>query len=207
MKKERENIESKSNVLAFPIKKMIRQKTYKKNQERRAVFGLSILSLFVFTLAVNQWVRDYSLAQSSNRGIASLKAEISEDILGEHTLAKKLAATDNEILGIKSKNPSLKDELLFSFLEGKYKIHSENNRIKEINAGDELVRIEEGSKLLQKYVSLFNETAVQYKLKEKNKLESSREETYELIDKRGIVVDILKVSLDQSGKLNSIKLQ
>ena len=207
MKNESENIEGKSNVLAFPIKRMIRQKTYKKNQERRAIFGLSILSLFVFTLAVNQWVRDYSLAQSSNRGIASLKAEITEDILSEHALAKKLAATDNEILGIKSKNPSLKDELLFSFLEGKYRIQSENNRIKEINAGDELVKIEEGSKLLQKYVSLFNENAVQYKLKEKNKSESAREETYELIDKRGIVVDTLKVSLDQSGKLNSIKLQ
>jgi len=198
--------EEKSNILAFPVKKMIRQKAFQKNQERKAVFGLSILSLFIFTLAINQWVRDYSIAQNSSRGIASLKAEITEDILSEHAFAKKLASKDNGLSAIKSLEPSLKDELMFSFLEGKYKVQTENSRIKELKPIEELVLIKEGDKLLKKYVSLFNANAVHFKLKEKHQNDQQNEEIYELIDSKGLVVDTLSMSLDQNGKLASLKI-
>lgn len=198
--------EEKSNILAFPVKKMIRQKAFQKNQERKAVFGLSILSLFIFTLAINQWVRDYSIAQNSSRGIASLKAEITEDILSEHAFAKKLAAKDNGLSAIKSLEPSLKDELMFSFLEGKYKVQTENSRIKELKPIEELVLIKEGDKLLKKYVSLFNANAVHFKLKEKHQNDQQNEEIYELIDSKGLVVDTLSVSIDENGKLASLKI-
>lgn len=194
--------EEKSNILEFPAKKMIRQKTFQKNQERKAVFGLSILSLFIFTLAVNQWVRDYSLSQATSRGVASIKAELSEEIMNEHALAKKLALKENEISAIKASTPSLKDELMFSFLEGKYKVQTENERIKELTPIEELVAIKEGNVLLKRYISLFNGKAVQYKLKQKN----AHEEIYELLDNKGLVVDTLSVSLDAQGNLASLKI-
>ena len=198
----------KSNVLNFPARKMLRQKAFKKNQERRAVFGLSILSLFIFTLAVNQWVRDYSISQTSKqRGIASVKAVTTEDILKEHALAEKLASSHNEITAIKALKPSLKDELMFSFLEGKYRVESENQRIKEIQPVAESVLINEGNNILKKYVSLFNEKAVQYKLKEQHQSGvASREEIYELLDNKGLVVDTLSVLIDKNGKLTSVKI-
>lgn len=198
--------EETSNILQFPTKKMIRQKAFQKNQERKAVFGLSILSLFIFTLAVNQWVRDYSLSQATSRGVASIKAELSEEILNEHILAKKLAAKENEISAIKASLPSLKDELMFSFLEGKYKVLTENQRIKELIPTEELVVINEGNNLLKKYVSLFNVNAVQFKLKEKVQKDSTKEEVYELLDNKGLVVDTLSVSLDGKGHLASLKI-
>jgi hypothetical protein len=201
MKKEENN-----NVLQFPAKKMIRQRAFHKNQERKAVFGLSILSLFIFTLAVNQWVRDYSLSQASSRGVASIKAELSEEIMNEHLLAKKLALKENEISAIKASLPSLKDELMFSFLEGKYKVLTENQRIKELTPIEDLVVIKEGNNLLKKYVSLFNNNAVQYKLKEKLQKDSANEEIYELLDNKGLVVDTLSVSLDAKGNLAALKI-
>lgn len=185
---------------------MIRQRAFHKNQERKAVFGLSILSLFIFTLAVNQWVRDYSLSQASSRGVASIKAELSEEIMNEHLLAKKLALKENEISAIKASLPSLKDELMFSFLEGKYKVLTENQRIKELTPIEDLVVIKEGNNLLKKYVSLFNNNAVQYKLKEKLQKDSANEEIYELLDNKGLVVDTLSVSLDAKGNLAALKI-
>lgn len=198
--------EEKSNILEFPAKKMIRQKTFQKNQERKAVFGLSILSLFIFTLAVNQWVRDYSLSQATSRGVASIKAELSEEIMNEHALAKKLALKENEISAIKASNPSLKDELMFSFLEGKYKVQTENERIKELTPIEDLVVIKESNILLKRYISLFNGNAVQYKLKQKVQNDSANEEIYELLDNKGLVVDTLSVSLDAKGHLAALKI-
>ncbi len=200
------NEQEKSNVLDFPIKKMIRQKAFQKNKERKAVFGLSILSLFIFTLAVNQWVRDYSFSQNSNRGIASLKAEIKYDILNEQALAKRLADKENDVRFINSSQPSLKDELLFSFLEGKYKVQSESQRIKQIRPSEEMVLIKEGETILKKYISLFNENAINYKLKDKIINDSKREEVYELLDSKGLVVDTLSVSIDSHGKLSALEI-
>lgn len=196
----------KSNILEFPLKRMIRQKSFQRNQERKAVFGLSILSLFIFTLAVNQWVRDYSFSQATTRGLASIKAELAEEIQSEHALAKKLALQDQPITAIKSLSPSLKDELVFSFLEGKYNVQTENSRIKELSPIEDLVLIKEGTRLLKKYVSLFNANAVHFKLKEQRQNNEVTVEIYELLDNNGLVVDTLSLSIDGNGKLSSLKI-
>ena len=95
---------------------------------------------------------------------------------------------------------------MFSFLEGKYKVLTENQRIKELTPIEDLVSIKEGNNLLKKYVSLFNSNAVQYKLKEKLQKDSANEEIYELLDNKGLVVDTLSVSLDAKGNLAALKI-
>lgn len=193
-----------NNIIEFPMKRMIRQKSMLRAQEKKAVLGLSVLGLFVFTVAANQWIADFNKFGSAGRTVASIQIENKQTILKEHLLAKEIAAKNN-LVGYKSQEPSLKDEMIFSSLEGKYRVKSENNRVLAIQSEDNSesrVDIEDGELFIKKYISLFNEKAVHFKLSNKN----DGFEVYELLDQKGLVVDRLQLDKDSAGKLTQLKV-
>lgn len=195
---------NENKVLSFPLNKMVRQKSFLRQKEKKTVVGLSILGLFLFCTAVNQWVQDLNHFSGQNRSVASIQIENKQAVLKEHLLANEIASKEN-LSGVIGQPPSLKDELMFSILEGKYKVKSKDTRVVDIQT-DELdgnrVAILNGEEFLKKYLSLFSQKAVHLKLKDKSEVS----ELYELIDQEGLVVDKVLLSKDSQGKLTQIKV-
>lgn len=192
-----------SNILEFPSNRMIRQKSMLRTQEKKAVLGLSVLGLFVFTVAANQWISDFNKFGAGTRNVASIQIDNKQAILKEHLLARELAVKENQV-GFKSQEPSLKDEMIFSSLEGKYRVKSDSQRVLAVQSEEDVdARIEaDGELFIKKYISLFNEKAVHFKLTNR----SDASEVYELLDQKGIVIDRLQLDKDAAGKLTQLKV-
>lgn len=196
--------DKKDNVLEFPANRMIRQKSMLRTQEKKAVLGLSVLGLFVFTVAANQWIADFNKFGAGSRNVASIQLDNKQAILKEHLLAKEIATKEN-LIGYKSQEPSLKDEMIFSSLEGKYRVKSDAQRVLSIQSEDDTearVNIADGETFVKKYISLFNDKAVHFKLTNR----SDASEVYELIDQKGLVIDRLQLDKDAAGKLTQLKV-
>lgn len=196
--------EKKDNVLEFPANRMIRQKSMLRTQEKKAVLGLSVLGLFVFTVAANQWIADFNKFGVGSRNVASIQSDNKQAILKEHMLAKEIATKEN-LVGFKSQEPSLKDEMIFSSLEGKYRVKSDAQRVLAVQSEDDAearVDIEDGEMFVKKYISLFNDKAVHFKLTNR----SDASEVYELLDQKGVVIDRLQLDKDSAGKLTQLKV-
>ena len=196
--------DANDNVLEFPTKRMIRQKTMLRTQEKKAVLGLSVLGLFVFTVAANQWIADFNKFGAANRNVASIQLDNKQAIIKEHLLAKEIASKEN-LVGYKSQEPSLKDEMIFSSLEGKYRVKSDKQRVLAVQAEDDSdarIAMDDGELFIKKYISLFNDKAVHFKLMNK----SADYEVYELLDQKGLVVDRLQLDKDAAGKLTQLKV-
>lgn len=196
--------EKKDNVLEFPANRMIRQKSMLRTQEKKAVLGLSVLGLFVFTVAANQWIADFNKFGAGSRNVASIQLDNKQAIIKEHMLAREIASKEN-LVGFKSQEPSLKDEMIFSSLEGKYRIKSDAQRVLAVQSEDDSearVDIADGEVFVKKYISLFNDKAVHFKLT--NRSEAS--EVYELLDQKGAVIDRLQLDKDSAGKLTQLKV-
>lgn len=200
MSKQDEN----NNILEFPSKRMIRQKTMLRMQEKKAVLGLSLLGLFIFTVAANQWITDFNKFGAGSRNVASIQLDNKQAILKEHLLAKEIATNEN-IVGYKSLEPSLKDEMIFSSLEGRYRVKSDDQRVLAVHSeedSDARIAIADGELFIKKYISLFNDKAVHFKLT--NRTDVS--EVYELLDQKGLVIDRLQLDKDSAGKLTQLKV-
>lgn len=192
------------NILEFPSNRMIRQKSMQRTQEKKAVLGLSVLGLFVFTVAANQWISDFNKFGSGSRNVASIQLDNKQAILKEHLLAKEIATQEN-IVGFKSQEPSLKDEMIFSSLEGKYRVKSDQQRVLAVQSEDDIesrVEMADGELFVKKYISLFNDKAVHFKLSNR----SDVSEVYELLDQKGMVIDRLQLDKDSAGKLTQLKV-
>lgn len=196
--------DKKDNVLEFPAKRMIRQKSMLRTQEKKAVLGLSVLGLFVFTVAANQWIADFNKFGAGSRNVASIQLDNKQAIIKEHMLAKEIASKEN-LVGFKSQEPSLKDEMIFSSLEGKYRVKSDAQRVLAVQSEDDSdarVDIADGEIFVKKYISLFNDKAVHFKLTNR----SDASEVYELLDQKGVVIDRLQLDKDAAGKLTQLKV-
>ncbi|OYZ23237.1 MAG: hypothetical protein B7Y39_05445 [Bdellovibrio sp. 28-41-41] len=192
------------NILEFPSNRMIRQKSMQRTQEKKAVLGLSVLGLFVFTVAANQWISDFNKFGAGSRNVASIQMDNKQAILKEHLLAKEIATQEN-IVGFKSQEPSLKDEMIFSSLEGKYRVKSDQQRVLAVQSEDDSesrIEIADGELFVKKYISLFNDKAVHFKLSNR----SDVSEVYELLDQKGMVIDRLQLDKDSAGKLTQLKV-
>lgn len=195
----------KSNVLPFPVKRMVRLKASQKYQERKAIFGLSILSILVFTIAINQWVSDFGSQNKNVRNVASFKEETKQDILSEHSLAQRLSL-EKELAGLKAQSPSLRDELLFSVLEGQYNVQTENKRIKSVQNINSPVYVKDADAFVKKYMTVFNDKVSQFKkITTPNLLEN--ELLFELIDQKGLLVETLKLSFNEKNQLLEAKVE
>ncbi|MBL7555620.1 MAG: hypothetical protein JNM24_07340 [Bdellovibrionaceae bacterium] len=196
--------DKKDNVLEFPAKRMIRQKSMLRTQEKKAVLGLSVLGLFVFTVAANQWIADFNKFGAGSRNVASIQLDNKQAIIKEHMLAREIASKEN-VVGFKSQEPSLKDEMIFSSLEGKYRVKSDAQRVLAVQSEDDSearVDISDGESFVKKYISLFNDKAVHFKLTNR----SDASEVYELLDQKGVVIDRLQLDKDAAGKLTQLKV-
>lgn len=103
--------------------------------------------------------------------------------------------------------PTLKDELVFGFLEGKYKTRLVNAKIEgfdfsENQAGDQPLVIKEKAEFLKIFKSVFT---VGYSKVELQKREGNQE-TYKLLSSANKDLGTAQFQLDEQGRVLSLKI-
>jgi hypothetical protein len=155
----------KNNVLQFPKEQVVRVKLRERAAHQKAVLALSILSVLMLSVLTNQWLTRPEGANASlmgNRGIASIRPlSAASDIKWEHNLAQELSKSSGMPAHLAVK-PSLRDELIFGSLEGRYGMKVSNGLVESlefINNGDEALVLKDRAAFLKTYRNVF---AIEY---------------------------------------------
>ena len=183
--------------------------------EKKASVAVSLASVLVLSLFLNQWLIAPGLTMpgAGLRGIASVglsaedyKNDYKKNIQWEHELAEKVAlgkATDAHL----SEKPSLRDEMLFSTLAGRYGVQFEQGRIVSLifntaKANGQAVDISDREKFIKDYRGLwaldFADTKVEAK--------SQNQEVYKLMGADNTEKGRALLDLDPEGRLVSLKI-
>ncbi|MGZ3774243.1 MAG: hypothetical protein ACXVCY_04010 [Pseudobdellovibrionaceae bacterium] len=197
-----------ATVIEFPKAQSIRKRLQDKAQEQKAVIVISIASVLLGSVLLNQWLAQ-GLSSSSaggHRNIASVNSNLVKDVKWEHDLANKFAADTEEITAAHiAETPTMRDELLFGFLEGKYGMKVSQGRIKSLEfidaqAGEQPMLISDKAQFLTKYSVAFGLNFSEVSLA-KN---ASGEQTYSLIDDSKAKVGEAHFITDDKGRVQTI---
>lgn len=204
--------QAENKVLEFPQAKSLRKRLIDRGQDQKAVLGLSIVSVLVMTVFLNEWIVKSQQSVNSivegNRGIASFEDRDSvESIQWEHEIAKKFAEEKESAKSLMAVKPTLKDELVFGFLEGKYKTHLVNAKIEGFDftnnqAGDQPLVIKEKAEFLKIFKSVFTVGYAKVQLEGRE----SGKETYKLLSTSSKDLGRAEFQLDEQGRVLSLKI-
>lgn len=197
-----------ATVIEFPKAQSIRKRLQDKAQEQKAVLILSIASVLIMTVFLNQWLAsgsDSSHALQGDRNVASADPNFAKDIKWEHELAKKLASDNSELSASLAETPTLRDELIFGFLEGKYGMKLSQGRIERLEfidaqAGEQPMDISDKLQFLSKYSEAFGVNFDQASLSKK----TNGEQIYTLIDASKEIVGQARFVMDENGRVQTI---
>lgn len=128
-----------NNLLQFPQKKSLKKRLFDRDREKRSMIALSLASVFLVTLVLNEVIRDVHEATrgEGQRQMASVNARDQKvEMAWEHEWARKLASSEVSAQGESARKPTLQDELLYGILEGLYNVQFANGKIVslELNA-------------------------------------------------------------------------
>lgn len=202
---------SDNKILEFPKSQSLRKRLLDRGQDQKAVLGLSIVSVLVMTVFLNEWIvksQGKVNVLTGNRQVASFEAQSSvEDVQWEHELAQKLAADHEDAKSLLGAKPTLKDELVFGFLEGKYKTVVSRSKIEgfeftSAQAGEQPLIIKEKEEFLKIFKSVF---AIGF-----SKVQLDRKENgavyYKLLSAANKPLGQALFQLDDQGRVLSLKV-
>lgn len=208
---QKNTVESK--VLEFPKAQSLRKCLMDRSQDQKAVLGLSIVSVLVVSVFLNEWVVKSQNAVTAfsegNRAVASFdNRDSAEGIRWEHELAQKLAEERESAKSLMAVKPTLKDELVFGFLEGKYKTHIVNAKIEGFDftnnqAGDQPLVIKEKGEFLKIFKSVFTVPYAKVQLQSRD----GQQEIYKLLSTANKDLGKAHFQLDDEGRVLSLKIQ
>ncbi|XGC81814.1 hypothetical protein ACES2L_04880 [Bdellovibrio bacteriovorus] len=199
-----------ATVIEFPKSQSFRKTLQDKAQDRKAALVLSLASVLITTVFLNQWISagtDSSLAEGGSRNIASFEPNaFAKDIKWEHSLAKELAADKNKLTGSLAESPTVRDELIFGFLEGRYGMKLAQGRIETLEfidaqAGEQPMAISDKVEFLNKYAD-----AIGLKYAEVSRVaqNSGPEEVYSLINDEKQIIGHARFTVDEQGRVQQI---
>ncbi len=204
--------QAEHKVLDFPQFKSWRKRLMDRGQDQKAVLGLSIVSVLVMTVFLNEWIvksqQSVNAITEGGRGVASFDDHDSvESIKWEHEIAKKFAEEKESAKSLMAVKPTLKDELVFGFLEGKYKTRLVNAKIEgfdftENQAGDQPLVIKEKAEFLKIFKSVFTVGYAKVQLESR---EGSKE-VYKLMSSSNKDLGQAQFELDEAGRVLSLKI-
>lgn len=202
-----------AKVIQFPKEKSMRKVLQDRVQEQKAILVLSIASVVLMTVFVNQWMIDnaeHNLASrigSQNRQVASFdKGSIERDIKWEHSLAQELNSNDSLQAHLAEK-PSVRDQLIFGYLQGKYGMKLSDQRISSLEfidaqAGEYPMVIADRVSFLKKYSAAFGRKYVE--VASVQSAENPAEKIYNLIDSSKAIIGQALFSMDEKGRVKAI---
>lgn len=199
-----------AKVIEFPKAQSVRKRLQDKAQEQKAVLILSIASVLIMTVFLNQWLMqgpDSSLTSGGSRNVASFQpATFAKDVKWEHDLAKKLASDKSTLSASLAEAPTLRDELIFGYLEGKYGMKLAQGRIESLEfidaqAGEHPMMINDKAEFLAKYSEAFGLNYAEVSLVQK----TDSEQVYSLIDSSKQIIGKAYFVIDDQGRVSEIK--
>jgi|GEM_PF-1192143 len=199
-----------AQVIEFPKAQSVRKRLQDKAQEQKAVLILSIASVLIMTVFLNQWLVQGpdALNGQGNRNVASVEpAAFAKDIKWEQDLAKRLATDKSRISANLAVTPTVRDELIFGYLEGKYGMKLAQGRIESLEfidaqAGEQPMAINDKKDFLTRYSEAFG-----FKYDEVSLAQSSAapgEEVYTLIGDGNEIVGRAHFVTDSQGRVQAI---
>lgn len=182
-----------AKVLQFPKEKSVRARILQKSLQQKAVIPLSILSVLVVSLSLNEWIQIASEKMSSARGVASLPSQdLDKQIKWEHKWALDLKEKPTKP-GYTSEQPSQLDQLLFGVLQGDVKMTRAGSRISALEMTKPL-ELKNREEFLESYKAVWSVTFDHVEL-EKGQA-NDKQEKYRLLDKTGQLVGLAIFGLD-----------
>ena len=200
-----------NNVIQFPKKQSWRKRLQDKTQDQKAVLSLSIASVLVMSLFLNQWVIGNTnktiAAVQGSRQIASFEGNFAQDMKWEHDLARELSQKDLQDSAKLAEKPTMRDELIFGYLQGKYGMKLAQGRIESLEfidaqAGEQPLAIAKKADFLLSYRDAFGLDYRQASLSQK----SNAEEVYNLVNDNKAIVGSAHFALDDQGRVVSVKI-
>ncbi|MFZ4404335.1 MAG: hypothetical protein ACOYOK_09570 [Pseudobdellovibrionaceae bacterium] len=190
----------KSKVIEFPNA----NKKYKL-QNQKVIFAISVASVIVTTLVVQKIISKLNTDENT-RTVASANPLVLEVSEQDQKWAQKLS--EEKSIPTMSEKPSLQDELLYGYLEGKYgmKLNVSNGKIETLDfipaSLDTPVAITNKNDFLLQYKEIFQYSFDEVQLQSK----STTEEVYVLLSAANAVVGRAFFSLNDSGQVLSLKI-
>lgn len=197
--KELIGVGAMAKILQFPKSKSTRAQVIQRSLNQKAVIPLSLLSVLVVTLSLNEWIQVASNKINNTRGVASLPAEtIEKQIKWEHRWAESLQKA-NARPGLTAEEPRPSDQLLFGLLQGDVKLKRQNGHISEL----EMINPVE-LKNREEFLESFREVwSVKFaKVEFSREKSDANQETYTLLDSKGQAVGSAVFGLES---LESVK--
>ena len=191
----KKGVVSVAKILEFPKEKTVRARILQKSFQQKAVLPLSLLSVLVVSLSLNEWIQYASNKVNTSRGVASVPAQDTEkQIKWEHKWANSLK--DEAVKpGYTSEQPSQLDKLLFGVLQGDVKMTRDGSRISSLEMVKP-VELKNREEFLESYKAVWSVNFDHVELDAKKIADNSKQETYKLLDKNGKTVGLAIFGLD-----------
>ena len=196
-------------ILEFPKEQSARVRVQAKVRNQKAVLALSILSVVILSVITNQFITRPRTMDASNRGIASVGSTQFQaaEVRWEHALANELS-NGHDLKGHIAERPSLRDELLFGTLEGRYGARLKEGRVLSLELLQSAdspsgISLSDRSAFLSKYKNVLAAEYSRVGLQSK----SDTQEIWSLVDEDRTVVGQAKFSFDAEGRVSSLTLE
>jgi len=198
-----------AKVLEFPESKSVRKRLQDKAQEQKSVLILSIASVLIMTVFLNQWVSqgtNGSISGNGNREVASVNSlAMARDLKWEHDLAKRMAADKAGFNARIAEDLTSRDELIFGYLAGHYGMKVSDGRIQKLEfidaqAGDTPMSISNKDHFLVKFSEALGRDFSEVRLTQ----DSAQEQVYSLISSNKEIVGEARFKLDHNGGVQAI---
>lgn len=189
-----------AKILQFPKGKSNRAQILQKSLNQKAVIPLSILSVLVVTLSLNEWIQVASKKLDQTRGVASLPSEdLEKQIKWEHRWADSLKTSESSA-GLTADRPAKVDQLLFGVLQGDVKLTRQNGFVQSLEM-KKSVELKNREEFLESFREVWS---VQFAKAELVKAENGQE-TYRLLDPKGQAVGSAVFGLESLQNVTKIE--
>lgn len=198
-----------NNVIQFPKDQAVRVRLRERGSQQKAVLALSILSVLMLSVLSNQWVTRAETPVSGGRTIASIGSpggSQASDIKWEHELASQLSKS-KDLQAHLAVKPSLRDELVFGALEGRYGVHLQQGRVEALQFvneqnGQQPLLVKDRAEFLSKYRPVF---ALEFS--QAGFVSSANgEEVWNLVAGDKTIVGQAKFTLDADGRMTALTI-
>lgn len=197
------------NVIQFPKEQALRVRLRERGNQQKAVLALSILSVLMLSVLSNQWVTRAERSVGGGRSIASIGAPAGSqvsDIKWEHELASQLSKS-KDLHAHFAVKPSLRDELVFGALEGRYGVQLAQGHVASIQFvdeqnGQEPLLVKDRADFLNRYRSVFALEFSQAGFVSA----SNGVETWNLVAGDKTIVGQAKFTLDNQGRMTAFSI-
>lgn len=203
-----------NKVIQLPKVHTFQKRLRDSFHEKKASVAVSLASVLVLSLFLNQWLIAPGLTMpgAGQRGIASIglsaedyKSDYKKNIQWEQELSEKIAH-EKVADAYLSEKPSLRDEMLFSTLAGRYGVQFERGRIVSLAfntaANGQPVDISDREKFIKDYRGVWAIDFADARVEHKNQ----RQEIYRLLGPDNTEKGRALLDLDQDGHLVGLKI-